>query len=107
MPRGRLKCNFPVMPVLPEIKAIIDSAVSRLKVAGAREVYAFGSSVNGNGRRPGDIDLAVRGLPSGVFFEVHGRLLYDLPLRVDLIDLDSPSGVTSHLISSGELVRMG
>jgi predicted nucleotidyltransferase len=95
------------MPVVLEIKPIMDAAVSVLKAAGAKEVYAFGSAVHDKGRAPRDIDLAVKGLPSGVFFKIHGRLLYDLPVRVDIIDLDSPSAISRHLQASGELVRVG
>gem|GEM_PF-3647784 len=54
---------------------MLDTAVSALKAAGAREIYVFGSGARDSGIVPRDLDLAVSGLPAGQFFRMQGRLL--------------------------------
>ena len=71
-----------------EFHADIRRAISLLKKAGCSEVHVFGSVAEGHVRPGSDLDLAVRGCPSGQFFELLGRLLAELEHSVDLIDLD-------------------
>lgn len=90
----------------PELRTTLDSAVSHLKAAGAREVYVFGSGARDSGPPPLDLDLAVSGLPSGQFFHMQGVLL-SLDHPVDLVDLDRSTPFTHHLRHARELVRVG
>jgi len=46
----------------------IETAVEILRQAGAKEVYLFGSTAQGEERPDSDIDLAVRGLPPEAFY---------------------------------------
>ena len=90
----------------PGLKTTLDSALSHLKAAGAREVYVFGSGARDSGPPPRDLDLAVSGLPSGQFFHLQGILL-GLDRPVDLVDLDRSTPFTRHLRDAHELVRVG
>ncbi|MSU60103.1 MAG: nucleotidyltransferase domain-containing protein [Pedosphaera sp.] len=47
-----------------DYKTLIERAAAELKVAGAREVYVFGSAVKGAEGPASDLDLAVSGLTS-------------------------------------------
>ena len=48
----------------------IEKAVKILRNVGCKEIYLFGSLAEGNVREGSDIDLAIRGCPSGMFFHV-------------------------------------
>ena len=90
-----------------DAKALIERAATELKVAGAREVYVFGSTAKGAAAGAADLDLAVSGLPPSVFYRVGARLSDLLGRSVDLIDLDVSTPFTRHLREENELVRVG
>jgi len=90
-----------------DAKALIERAAAELKVAGAREVYVFGSAAKGAGEAASDLDLAVSGLPPSVFYRVGARLSDLLGRSVDLIDLDISTPFTRYLREENELVRVG
>jgi predicted nucleotidyltransferase len=60
---------------------------------GIRSVYIFGSVLDDTAD-PRDIDVAVKGVPPGVFFRFYGRLMRRLSKPVDVVDLDYPTEVT-------------
>ena len=88
-------------------RKLIEQAASQLKAAGAREVYVFGSAASGSSRADSDLDLAVSGLPPGVFYRAIGKLHDLLGRPVDLVDLDSATPFTRYLKAESELVRVG
>jgi predicted nucleotidyltransferase len=53
---------------------------------GVKSVWLFGSSLEDESQAT-DIDLAVEGLLPEKFFDFYGRLYFELPKPVDLIDL--------------------
>jgi len=66
----------------------------------------FGSAAKG-GLRPGpDVDMAVTGLPSQVYFSAISKASELLGRPVDLVDLDEPTPLVCYLLGSGELVRV-
>jgi len=85
----------------------IRRAVNILKKAGCGEIFLFGSLAGGDVRENSDIDLAIRGCPSGKFFHLLGRLLIELEHPVDLINLDWERGIARYLQEEGELLRVG
>ena len=92
-------------------KIFIDSnalspAVSLLLRLGATEVFVFGSATKEGLRRDSDIDMAVRGLPSSVYFSAISKAADLLGRPVDLVDLDDPTPIVRYLLGSGELVRV-
>ena len=85
----------------------IETATNLLKNEGCESIYLFGSLVTGNDNENSDIDLGVKGLPKGKFFEVYSRLYFDFDSRIDLIDFDTNSDFFLMLNKIGELVQIG
>jgi len=86
---------------------LVSRAAAELKAAGAREVYVFGSFARRDSAPSADLDLAVAGLPPGLFYRVGARLSELLGCEVDLVDLDTPTPFTRYLREENELVRVG
>lgn len=82
----------------------VEKAVKILRNVGCKEVYLLGSLAEGNAREGSDIDLAVRGCPSGTFFHVLGKLLLELKHPIDLIELDVDSDFAQYLEEEGNLI---
>lgn len=74
--------------------------------AGAREVYLFGSAMEGIPREDSDVDLAVSGLPPEAFYRAMGKASDCLDQPLDLIDLDEENPFTRYLKEEGELERV-
>ena len=74
---------------------------------GASQVFVFGSAVKGLLRPDSDIDMAVSGLPPGVYFAAISQASDLIGRPVDLVDLDDESGLVRYLRASGELIRVG
>lgn len=89
------------------IDSLIERAAAVLKAVGAREVYLYGSAVSDRMRPDSDVDLAVSGLPPGIFFRAMSDAESALGLPLDLIDLDEDNPFTRYLKSEGELRRVG
>ncbi|MEW6261789.1 MAG: nucleotidyltransferase domain-containing protein [Thermodesulfobacteriota bacterium] len=89
-----------------ELTSLIDLAGAILKAAGAKEVYLFGSAATGTLREGSDIDLAVLGLPPGIFFRTMGQVSCAINRPIDLVDLDEDTPFTRYLREEGELVRV-
>lgn len=87
-------------------KEDIEKAIRILTEAGCKEVFVFGSLAEGNEREEADIDLAIRGCPSGMFFRLLGRLLLELDHPVDLVDLDKEGDFGRYLEREGTLVHV-
>jgi predicted nucleotidyltransferase len=85
-------------------KDAVLAAANLLRGMGATQVFIFGSAAKG-GLRPGsDIDMAVTGLPSHVYFSAVSKASGLLGRPVDLVDLDDPTPLVGYLLRSGELV---
>jgi predicted nucleotidyltransferase len=67
------------------------AAANLLRGMGAARVFIFGSAITGGLRTDSDIDLAVTGLPSQVYFAAVSKASDLLGRPVDLVDLDDPS----------------
>src|SRR5271157_781139 len=82
------------------------AAANLLRSMGATQVFIFGSAAKG-GLRPGsDVEMAVTGLPSQVYFSAISKASDLLGRPVDLVDLDEPTPLVCYLLGSGELVRV-
>jgi predicted nucleotidyltransferase len=82
------------------------AAADLLRSMGATQVYVFGSVAKGGLRPDSDIDMAVSGLPSRIYFSAISRVSDLLGRPVDLVDLDDSTPLVRHLLGSGELVRV-
>lgn len=93
------------MPVFLE-RDVLKAAANLLRSMGAAQVFVFGSAATGRLRPESDVDLAVSGLPSELYFSAASRTSDLFKRPVDLVDLDDPTPLTRYLLSSGELVRV-
>jgi predicted nucleotidyltransferase len=92
---------------LPETyQANIHRAVKILKAAGCTDIFLFGSLVHGKIYPETDIDLAVRGCPSGQFFQLWGKLSSELDYAIDLVNLDLQRDFGHFLEEEQELVKI-
>jgi len=85
----------------------IEKAVNLLKKEGCEAVFLFGSLVTGKIRDGSDIDIGIKGLPKGKFFEVYSRLYFDMENKIDLVDFDTNSDFYSMLNKIDEVVQIG
>jgi predicted nucleotidyltransferase len=90
-----------------ETMDLIKKAAEKLKAAGAREVYLFGSAVRGTMEERSDIDLAVSGLPPEKFFQVLAQVEDIFQRPIDLVDLDEENPFTLYLREENELQALG
>ena len=90
-----------------EYKKELEKAVNLLKKEGCEEIYIFGSLAKDNLNNTSDIDLAVKGCPSGKFFSILGKLMLELNVSVDLINLDKEDNFAKFLKEEGELINVG
>ena len=90
-----------------ETMDLIKKAAEKLKAAGAREVYLFGSAARGTMGERSDIDLAVSGLPPEIFFQVLAQVEDIFQRPIDLVDLDEENPFTLYLREENELQALG
>lgn len=89
-------------------KRDIKKAIKILKENNSKEIFIFGSIVNGNYNEYSDIDIAVRGLSQDKFYKVASILLFELENEFDLIDLDDKQNRFSQmLLKIGGLLKVG
>lgn len=89
-------------------KEDIEKAVKILKENGAKEVFIFGSIVNGKFNENSDIDIAVKGLKPEKFYKVASILMFELDNEFDLIDLDdNENNFSQMLLKVGGLLKVG
>jgi predicted nucleotidyltransferase len=84
----------------------LSAAAHLLRTLGAAQVFVFGSATKGALRPDSDIDMAVSGLPSKIYFSAISKVSELLGRPVDLVDLDDSTPLVRHLLTSGELVRV-
>lgn len=78
----------------------IQALADKFKV---KEIYLFGSSVSDYDKAR-DIDLGIKGLIPGKFFEFYGKLFMNLKKPVDLIDMDENNPINKVILSEGEKI---
>ncbi|GHV62291.1 hypothetical protein AGMMS49587_08700 [Spirochaetia bacterium] len=91
----------------PKYRKDIESATNLLKKEGCQSVFLFGSLVTGKVHDDSDIDIGIKGLPKGKFFDVYSRIYFDIENKIDLVDFDTNSDFYSMLNSIGEVVQIG
>lgn len=98
------KYNIEKLPM--SYRSDVRKAVNILVKEGCKEIYLFGSLVNGESIDRSDIDLAVTGIHKEDFFEIFGELMMSLDHPVDLINLEKKSRFVTYLKEMGELARV-
>jgi predicted nucleotidyltransferase len=97
-----MKLNIP-----SKYRKDIEAATNLLKNEGCQSIFLFGSLVSGNIHEDSDIDIGIKGLPKGKFFEIYSRLYFDMENKIDLVDFDINSDFYSMLNKIGEVVHIG
>jgi predicted nucleotidyltransferase len=87
-------------------KRDVERAVKILKEEGCKDVYLFGSITQGEMRKESDIDIAIKGCPSGQYFNLLGKLMIELDHPVDLVNLDKNEDLAAFLFREGELIHV-
>ncbi len=85
----------------------IKVAKKLLKDAGCQSIYLFGSLVTGKNNNESDIDIGIKGLPKGKFFDVYSSLYFCLENKIDLVNFDANLDFYSMLDNIGELIQIG
>jgi predicted nucleotidyltransferase len=97
-----MEFNIPV-----KYRKDIEIATNLLKDAGCRSIYLFGSLVTGKSHAESDIDIGIKGLPVGKFFETCAKVYFAIDNNVDIIDFDSNADFYSLLNNQGEVIEIG
>ena len=63
--------------------------------------------VTGKTKDDSDIDIGIKGLPKGKFFEVYSKLYFSLENEIDLVNFDANSDFHSMLDKIGEVIQIG
>ena len=79
---------------------LIETVRACAKDFDVKAVWLFGSALEDEDRAT-DIDLAVEGLVPEKFFDFYGRLFFELPKPVDLIDLEQELPIAAIVRSRG------
>jgi len=95
-----------VEKIPPEFREDTKKAIKILKEFGCKEVYIFGSLVQGKATKESDIDLAIRNYPIEKFFRIYGVLYMELSHTPDLVDLDMDANFGEYLEKEGGLIRV-
>jgi predicted nucleotidyltransferase len=98
--------KYDIERIPPSHRSDVEKAVKILEGAGCREIYLFGSIVSGAVTPESDIDLAIKGIPPALFFEIYGKLIGHLDHPVDLVDLESEDRFSHLLETGGHLQRV-
>ncbi|MDR0719556.1 MAG: nucleotidyltransferase domain-containing protein [Treponema sp.] len=85
----------------------IETAINLLKSEGCQSIYLFGSLVTGKSHDESDIDIGIKGLPKGKFFETCARVYFAMDNDIDIVDFDNNAGFFDLLYRQGEVVEIG
>jgi predicted nucleotidyltransferase len=85
----------------------IEIAVNLLKNEGCQSIYLFGSLVTGKNHEESDIDIGIKGLPEGKFFEICARVYFSIDNDIDIVDFDNNADFYNLLNRQGEMVEIG
>jgi predicted nucleotidyltransferase len=85
----------------------IEIATNLLKNAGCQSIFLFGSFVTGKNHDESDIDIGIKGLPVGKYFETCAKVYFAMDNNVDIVDFDSNADFYRLLNNQGEVVEIG
>ncbi len=80
--------------------SLIDIIKKYAQEFSVKSVWVFGSSLEDE-KAATDIDLAVEGLAPENFFEFYGRLYFEMPKPLDLIDLEQKTSIAAIVRKKG------
>jgi len=83
----------------------IETAANLLKDEGCQSIFLFGSLVTGKIHQNSDIDIGIKGLPAGKFFETCAKVYFAMDNDIDIIDFDNNADFYNLLNRQGEVVE--
>ncbi|MFC1670747.1 nucleotidyltransferase family protein [Spirochaetota bacterium] len=101
-----MKKQFDINKIPLEFKEDLEKAISILKDLGCKEIYIFGSLIEGNVNNDSDIDLAIKGISEKSYFFIWSKLYMALKHKVDLVNLDKGDRFSNFLQKEGLLSRV-
>ena len=97
-----MELNIPV-----KYRLDVENATKLLKNEGCEAVFLFGSLVTGKIHDNSDIDIGIKGYPTGKFFRLYSMLTYNFDNKIDLVDFDTNEDFYLMLNSIGEVIQIG
>jgi len=91
----------------PKYQKDIEIATNLLKKEGCQSIYLFGSLVTGKNHNESDIDIGIKGLPKGKFFETCAKIYFAMDNDIDIVDFDKNKDFYTLLNRQGEVVEIG
>ncbi|MDR2767110.1 MAG: nucleotidyltransferase domain-containing protein [Treponema sp.] len=85
----------------------IETATNLLKSEGCQSIYLFGSLATGKSHDNSDIDIGIKGLPKGKFFETCAKVYFAMDNDIDIVDFDNNTDFYNLLNRQGEVVEIG
>ena len=85
----------------------IENATKLLKNEGCEAIFLFGSLVTGKIHDNSDIDIGIKGYPTGKFFRLYSKLYFNFENKIDLVDFDTNEDFYLMLNKIGEVVKIG
>jgi predicted nucleotidyltransferase len=96
-----------VLDIPEKYQKDIEIATNLLKEGGCQSIYLFGSLVTGNNHDESDIDIGIKGLPKGKFFETCAKVYFAMDNDIDIVDFDRNGDFYSLLNRHGEVIEIG
>jgi len=97
-----MELNIPI-----KYRQDIENATKLLKDEGCKAVFLFGSLVTGKIHDNSDIDIGIKGLPKGKFFETCAKVYFALDNDIDIVDFDNNLDFYTLLNRQGEVLEIG
>ena len=85
----------------------IELAANLLKNEGCQSIFLFGSLVTGKSHIGSDIDIGIKGLPKGKFFEACAKVYFAIDTDIDIVDFDSNVEFFTLLNRLEEVIEIG
>jgi predicted nucleotidyltransferase len=85
----------------------IETVANLLKEEGCQSIYLFGSLVTGKNHDESDIDIGIKGLPKGKFFETCAKVYFAVDNDIDIVDFDSNADFYTLLSKQREVLEIG
>jgi predicted nucleotidyltransferase len=97
-----MELNIPI-----KYRQDIENATKLLKNEGCEAIFLFGSLVTGKIHDNSDIDIGIKGYPTGKFFRLYSKLYFNFDNKIDLVDFDTNEDFYLMLNKIGEVVKIG
>jgi predicted nucleotidyltransferase len=85
----------------------VENATTLLKNEGCQSIYLFGSLVTGKNHKNSDIDIGIKGLPKGKYFETCAKVYFAVDNNIDIVNFDNEQELFSLLARQGEVIEIG